>query len=77
MVTDWIETGKQIVNGIGNGTQRPVGNPVNSRGKAGWNFFYMLYKGIFENEGNVIKNKLIVKGVEVNHRSQKNQANGN
>jgi len=34
----------------------------------------MLNSGIVTNEGEVVKNKLIVKGVEINNRGQKNQA---
>jgi hypothetical protein len=34
----------------------------------------MLNSGIVTNERKIVKNKLIVKGIEINNRGQKNQA---
>ena len=34
----------------------------------------MLNSGIVSNEGKIIKYKLVVKGIEINNRGQKNQA---
>ena len=34
----------------------------------------MLNSGIITNERKIVKNKLIVKGIEINNRGQKNQA---
>ena len=67
VVADRIETGKLIVDCKAYPSKRPVGNSVYPGGKTGRNLFYMLNSGIVKNKGNVIKYKLISKGVKVNN----------
>jgi hypothetical protein len=74
VVAGWIKSCKQVVDGKAYSPQWPVGNIFYSRGKPGRDIFYMLNSGIFKNKPNVVKNKLIVKSIEINNRGQKNQA---
>ena len=67
VVADRVESRKLIVDGKAYSPKRPVGNSVYPRGKTGRNPFYMLNGGIVKNKWNVIKYKLITKGVEVNN----------
>ena len=67
VVTSRVESGKLVVDGKAYPPQWPVGNVFYSRGKPGRDVFYMLNSGIFKNKPNVVKDKLIVKGIEINN----------
>lgn len=67
MVADRVEFRKLVVNGKAYPPKRSVGNSVYPGGKTGRNPFYMLNGGIVKNKRDVIKYKLIIKGVEVNN----------
>ena len=67
VVADRIESGKLIVDGKADTPKRPVRNSMYPRGKTGRDPFYMLNGRIVKNKRNVIKYKLIIKGVEINN----------
>jgi hypothetical protein len=73
VVTGRVEPCKLVVNSKAYSPKWPVGNILYSRGKTGREFFYMLNSGIVTNERKIVKNKLIVKRIEINNRGQKNQ----
>ncbi len=67
VVADGIETGKLIVDGEAYPSKRPVGDVSYSRAKTGRDIFYVLNGRVVKNKWDVIKYKLIIKGVEVNN----------
>jgi len=66
VVADGIEAGELIVDGEAYPPERPVGDAFYSRGKTGRDIFYVLNGRIVKNKWDVIKYKLIIKGIEVN-----------
>ena len=73
VVAGRIESCELIVNSKAYSPQWPVGNLLYSRGKMGRDFFYMPKSWIITNERKIVKNKLVVKGIKINNRGQKNQ----
>ena len=74
VVADRIKSCKLVVDCKAYPPKRPIGNSVYPRSKTGRDPFNMLNGGIVNNKWNVIKYKLIIKGVEINNRTEENQA---